>query len=107
MLNGQPLKDWNFFERMFNATSPISISTQTQSPGRTLLWNSNFDLTLAGYSAPDGTDLQDSPYARSAYQRAIGLTGLEDKLNELAARPAVQRSVAKMMKDRDSGNRGS
>ena len=105
MLNGEELKDWNFFERMFNATSPISISTQTQSPGRTLLWNSNFDLTLAGYSAPDGTDLKDSPYARSAYQRAIGLTGLEDKLNELAARPDVQRSVAQMIKDRDSGNR--
>ena len=105
MLNGQPIKDWNFFERMFNAISPVQISTQATSPGRTLLWNSNFDLTIAGYAAPDGTDLSDSAVVRSMYQRAIGAQNVEEELNKLAADPAVQDSVQQMVDDIDAGKR--
>ena len=38
MLNGKPLKDWDFLTRAFNAVSPVSLNLD-QSPGRQLLFN--------------------------------------------------------------------
>ena len=105
ILTGEPLKDWNFFERMFNATSPIGMSTDRTTPGRTLLMNSNFDLTIAGYSAPDGTSLEDSPQVRSMYQEAIGKQNIEAQLDALAGRKDVQDSVQDMVEDAKAGRR--
>ena len=102
MLNGEPIKDWNFMTRAFNAVSPVQLNLD-QGPGRKLLFQSGYDLRVAAYSAPDGTNLRDSPKVRSLYQQAIGKQNLEAQLNELAARPDVQASIEQMNKDKREG----
>ena len=103
MLNGQPIQNWNFMTRAFNAVSPVQLNP-TQSPGRQLLFSSGYDLRIAAFSAPDGTSLVRSPKVRSLYQSAIGQQNLEAVLNELAERPDIIASIRKMNRDLRSGN---
>ena len=103
LLNGKPLRDWNFMERMWNATSPIGLSLD-KGPGRTLLWNSNYDLNLSVLSTPNnGPNLSREPKIRSLFSRAIGKQNLEAKLDKLAEREDVQASVDAMFADLKSG----
>ena len=104
LLNGEPIRDWNFFERGWNALSPINLKLE-DSPGRTLLWNSNYDLRLAGYSSPDGISLADHPHIRSLFQQELGKLNLEKELNKLADRGDVQASVQRMNDDLRNGKR--
>jgi len=103
ILTGKPIKDHNFVTRMFNAVSPVSFNLD-YSPGRELLFNSGYDLRTSTFSAPDGTDLSDSPRVRSMFQKAIGEQNLERTLNEMANDPAMQTSLAEMNYERSSGN---
>ena len=103
MLNGKPIRDWNFMERVWNAVSPINLRLE-EGPGRNMLWNSNYDLRLVSYTSPDGIDLSDHPEARSWFQEEIGKLNLEKTLDELAARPDVQASIERMEKDARSGD---
>ena len=105
ILNGKPLKDWDFMTRMFNAFSPIALSLD-ESPGRALLFSSGYDLRMSTYSSPDGHDLSDNPRIRSMFQRAIGEQNLELKLNKLARDPKILTSLAELDRDRNSGRRG-
>mgnify|MGYP003145484417 FL=1 len=107
MLTGKPLRDWNFFESIFNAISPVSLSLQP-SPGRTLLHKSGYDLRLSVLSAPNGkipVSLAKSNVARSLFQKAIGDyrnnkgQNLEEIFNEMAENPSVLASIAIMNKD--------
>ena len=66
MLNGKPLKDWDFMTRLYNAVSPVSLNLD-QSPGREFLFDSGYDLRTSTYYAPDGTNLTDSPSIRSRF----------------------------------------
>ena len=102
VLNGEKLRDWNFVEKMFNLFSPVSISLN-QSPGRTLLWNSNYDLRLISYTAPDGIPLKDHPKLRSEFQKYLGKQKLEAKLDDLAEDPRVLDSIRAMDSDRRNG----
>jgi len=111
MLTGKPLRDWNFFESIFNAVSPISLSLQL-SPGRTLLHKSGYDLRLSVLSAPNGkipVSLAKSNVARSLFQKAIGDyknnkgQNLEEIFNEMAKNPSVLASIAIMNKDLAKG----
>lgn len=104
LLNGQPIRDWNFMERAWNAVSPINLKME-EGPGRNLLWNSNYDLRIVGYSSPDGIDLSDHTYMRSWFQQEIGNLNLEAKFDELAVRPDVQASVQRMNDDLRNGKR--
>ena len=63
MLNGQPIKDWDFPTRMFNAFSPFYVNLD-QSEGRKLLFNSGYDMRMSTYSSPDGIDLSDNARLR-------------------------------------------
>ena len=74
-------------------TSPVQINVDRSTPGRVLLWNSNYDMRLSTMSAPDGLSLRDSPQVRSLFQQAIGKQNLEAKLDKLAARPDVKASI--------------
>ena len=96
MLNGDPIKKWNFMQRMVNGISPVTFNIDKKSKGRTLLWNSGYDLRLVTFSAPDGTSLEDSPTVRSMLQKAIGAYNLEDVLNQLAERDDVKASMKRM-----------
>ena len=102
VLNGQKIRDWNFVEKMFNLVSPVSVSLN-QSPGRTLLWNSNYDLRLVSYTSPDGIPLKDHPKLRSEFQKYLGKQGLEATLDRLSTREDVQDSVNRMNSDRRNG----
>jgi hypothetical protein len=104
MLNGKPLKDWDFLTRAFNAVSPVSLSLD-QGPGRNFLFDSGYDLRKSTYYAPDGTNLTDMPRIRSEFQRAIGLQNLERELDKMAVDPRMLASMDKMYEDIRSGRR--
>ena len=104
MLNGQPVRDYDFVTRMWKAVIPIPLNLD-QGPGRKLLFESGYDLRMSTYYGPDGTDLTEQPEVRSMYQIYIGNQNLELQLNKLAADPRIQASVARMIKDRNSGRR--
>ena len=106
ILTGKPIKDHNFITRMFNSVSPVNFNLD-YSPGRELLFNSNYDLRESTYTAPDGTDLSDSPKVRSMYQRAIGELNLLKKLDKMANDPAIQLSIANMNRERRMGKRST
>lgn len=104
IFNGRPLRDHDFMTRMFNMFSPVQFNLE-DSPGRTLMWNSNYDMRMSVLSAPDGTSLAKDAKVRSLYQRAIGNQNLEKTLNELAARRDVQESVNRLVADKNAGRR--
>ena len=104
MLNGKPLKDWDFLTRAYNAVSPISLNLD-QSPGRNFLFDSGYDLRMSTYYAPDSTNLTDSPRVRSEFQRLIGEQNLERKLDKLAADPKIIASMEQMYADIKAGLR--
>ena len=116
ILNGKPLRDWNFFESMFNAGSPVHFSLKP-SPGRNLLHTCQYDLRTTVTSAPAGlgfkVDLSKSNVARSLFQEAIGKyrdskgRNLEEIFNEYAdpkKHPDIHESIAIMNEDRRRGD---
>ena len=104
MLNGKPLKDWDFLTRAYNAVSPISLNLD-QSVGRNFLFDSGYDLRMSTYYAPDSTNLTDSPRVRSEFQRYIGMQNLERELDKLAVNPRIIASMEKMYDDIRKGLR--
>jgi len=104
ILNGKPLKNYDFMTRMFNAFSPIQVNLD-YSPGRKLLFESGFATNLSTFSAPDGTDLKRAPRIRSKFQEAIGKQNLEAQLNRLAKNPKIINSLKEMKADARKGNR--
>ena len=104
VLNGKPVRDWNFMERMWNATSAVNIRFE-HSPGRTLLHNSNYDMQLAITRSFDGLDLSDYPQFRSWFQEEMGRLNMEAELDKLAKRKDVQDSVQRMNDDLRNGKR--
>ena len=105
ILNGKPLKDWDFLTRAYNAVSPVTLNLE-QSKGRQLLFNSGYDLRTSTYYAPDGTKLTDNAVIRSLFQQAIGEQNLELKLDKLADDPKILASLEEMRNDIKSGRRG-
>ena len=105
MLNGKPLKDYDFMTRAFNAISPISLNLEA-SDGRTFLFESGYDLRMSTFYAPDGTNLTDDPRIRSQFQQAIGKFNLERDLEKLSKDPRIIASMQQMRADIRAGNRG-
>jgi len=95
ILTGKPIKNHIFPVRMFNAISPVNFNLD-YSEGRELLFNSGYDMRTSTYSAPDGTDLSDSPKVRSMFQKAIGDQNLEAVFNKMAREESIQISLAEM-----------
>ena len=102
ILTGRPIKDHDFITRMFNAVSPVNFNID-YSPGRQLLFNSGYDMRTSTYSAPDGTDLSDSPKVRSMFQKAIGEQNLEAIFDKMAAEEGIQTSLSEMNYYRKNG----
>ena len=105
ILTGRPIKDWDPLTRMWNALIPVNFNL-SPSPGRTLLFNSGYDLRLFTFYAPDGTNLTDSARVRSLFQKAIGDQNLELQLNKLARNPKIIASLQQMQSDINNGLRG-
>ena len=53
-------------------------------------------MRTSTYSAPDGTDLSDSPRVRSMFQKAIGEQNLLDKFDKMSQEESIQVSMAEM-----------
>ena len=102
ILTGKPIKDHNFMTRMFNAVSPVNFNLD-YSEGREFLFNSGYDMRTSTYSAPDGTDLSNSPKVRSMFQQAIGKQNLESVFNKMAREESIQVSIAEMNWHRKNG----
>jgi len=102
ILTGRPIKDHDFITRMFNAFSPVNFNID-YTPGRELLFNSGYDMRTSTYSAPDGTDLSDSPKVRSMFQKAIGEQNLEAIFDKMAEEESIQISLAEMNYYRKNG----
>ena len=104
MLNGKPIRDWDFLTRAYNAVSPIQLNLD-QSPGRNFLFDSGYDLRMSTYYAPDSTNLTDSPRVRSLFQYYIGQQNLERELDKLSQDPRIIASMEKMYADIKAGLR--
>ena len=102
ILTGKPIKDHDFITRMFNAFSPVNFNLD-YSEGREFLFNSGYDMRTSTYTAPDGTDLSDSPKVRSMFQKAIGEQNLLAKFDEMARSENMQISLAEMQWHRKNG----
>jgi len=105
MLNGRPIKDYDFMTRAFNAISPITLNLE-ESNARRFLFNSGYDLRMSIYYAPDGTNLTDDPQIRSMFQREIGNQNLEYELDKLSKDPQIIASMQLMYNDIKRGLRG-
>ena len=105
LLNGKPIKDYDFMTRAYNMFSPISLNLD-YSAGRQLLFDSGYDVRMSTYFSPMGDDLSDSPRIRSMFQKAIGDQNLERKLEKLAENPKIQASLDQMYADIRGGKRG-
>ena len=105
MLNGRPIKDYDFMTRAFNAISPITLNLE-ESDARRFLFNSGYDLRMSIYYAPDGTNLTDDPQIRSMFQREIGNQNLEYELHKLSKDPKIIASMELMYNDIRRGLRG-
>ena len=103
MLNGKPIRDWDFPTRMFNMFSPFQVNLD-QGPGRKLLFDSNYDLRQSTYSY-NGIDFSDSPRVRSLFQKAIGDQNLERELDKLAKNKKIIASIQTMNADLRAGRR--
>ena len=104
MLNGKPIKDYDFITRMFNMVSPIQFNME-MGPGRKLLFDSGYDLRMSTYYSPNGDDLTDNPKIRSLFQKAIGDQNLELQLNKLAEDPRILASMQLMNHNKWNGRR--
>ena len=102
ILTGRPIKDHDFITRMFNAFSPVNFNLD-YSPGREFLFDSGYDMRTSTYTAPDGTDLSDSPKVRSMFQKAIGEQNLLATFDKMAASENMQTSLAEMQWHRRNG----
>tara|TARA_A100001234_G_scaffold99653_1_gene87645 strand:+ start:329 stop:4189 length:3861 start_codon:yes stop_codon:yes gene_type:complete len=102
ILTGRPIKDHDFITRMFNAFSPVNFNLD-YSPGREFLFDSGYDMRTSTYTAPDGTDLSDSPKVRSMFQKAIGEQNLLATFDKMARSENMQTSLAEMQWHRKNG----
>jgi len=105
LLNGRPIKEYDFMTRAFNSVSPVSLNLD-RSEGRNFLFNSGYDLRMSTYYAPDGTNLTDDPDIRSVFQQAIGEQNLEFELDKLSRDPEMIASMNLMIADIKAGKRG-
>ena len=78
---------------------------EEKSPGRLLIQNSNYDLSLKFYRYK-GVDMSEDKYARSTFNEAFSKQNVVKKLDVLATRADVQASVAQMNRDARSPQRG-
>ena len=111
MLNGNPINNWNFIGRAFNAVSPIQIDYKSSSPGRKLLLDSNYDLKSTTYSYK-GFSFVENANVRAHFQNAIGnasitykgkkFKNLEKALDYVATQRDIKISMAQMNANRNN-----
>lgn len=104
ILNGRPLKMYDFPTRMWNAVMPFQMNLDT-SPTRELLFRSLFDVKTTVNTMPGEGGGQMPTKLKSKFQYFIGQQNLEAQLGVLFSRPQIIESIQRMERDRDSGKR--
>ena len=106
VLNGKPIKDYDFLTRVAKSILPVDFSLE-QSAGRDLIIRGNLDKRILTWTAPDGTDLSESPVVKSQFSKNLGDLNLESEFNKLAKRQDIIDSINQMDSDRSAGLRGN
>ena len=111
MLNGKPINNWNFIGRTFNAVSPIQLDIRSNSPGRKLLLDSNYDLKSTTYSFK-GYSFAEHANVRAHFQNAMGTVpitfrgrtfkNLEAALDYASGLKDVKNSMVKMNSNKNN-----
>jgi len=104
ILNGQPLKIYDFGTRMWNSVMPFQLNLDT-NPTRELLFRSLYDVKTTVNTLPGQGGGQLPPKLKSKFQAFIGEQNVEAQLSQLFAQPQVVESLLKMEADRNSGER--
>lgn len=104
LLNGKPLKIYNFPTRMWNAVMPFQINLDT-TPTRDLLFRSLYDVKTTVNTLPGEGGGQLPTKLKSKFQAFIGRQNIEAQLDQLFARPQIIESILRMESDRNSGMR--
>lgn len=104
LLNGKPLKMYDFQTRMWNTVMPFQLNLDT-SPTRELLFRSLFDVKTTVNTMPGEGGGQLNPKLKSKFQYFIGQQNVEAQLAKLFSRPQIIESILKMESDRNSGER--
>ena len=102
-LNGEPLRDWNIFERFYDVFVPIPLRN-VAGPGREMLFNSGYNLDVIGFTGPNGENLKDMPKVLEAYHKTMGEFNVEKNLDALAKDPRMKNSMKRLAEFRRNKN---
>ena len=114
ILNGKPLRDWNFWERSWAELNPFGMSIEDEpSAGRQLLEQSMYGRLPVRVSQYDGINMKNNAPLRAEFQLGIGTAKItvgfktyknpEEALGALAKMPVVMNSLKQMEKDYAAG----
>ena len=114
ILNGKPLRDWNFWERSWAELNPFGMSIEDEpSAGRQLLEQSMYGRLPVRVSSYDGINMKNNAPLRAEFQLGIGTAKItvgfktyknpEEALGALAKMPVVMNSLKKMEEDYAAG----
>ena len=114
ILNGEPLRDWNFFERSWAELNPFGMAVQEeQTPGRQLLEQSMYGRLPVRVTSYDGISMKNNAPLRAEFQLGIGTAKIkvgfktyknpEEALGALAKMPTVLNSLKQMEEDYAAG----
>lgn len=100
VLNGQPLKMYEWGTRTWNAVMPFQVNLGP-TPTRELLWRSLYDVRLSVNTNPEAGKIP-API-RSQWQMLIGKQNVEGQLTKLFSKQQILDSIQKMEADRNAG----
>lgn len=114
LLNGEPLRDWNFLERTWAEINPFGMAiTEEPSPGQLLLEQSMYGNLPVRATIANGLNLKNKAPLRALYQSKIGLAPIrigfkkyknpEEALGALSKNPTVLASLKQMEEDFRNG----
>ena len=114
VLNGEPLRDWNFWERSWAELNPFGLSIPDEpSAGRQLLERSMYGRLPVRVSQYDGINMKNNAPLRAEFQKGIGTAKItigyktyknpEEALGALSKMPIVLNSLKQMEEDYAAG----
>ena len=102
ILNGEKLKDYDPFTRLWNAISPFTINIGTNET-RAWLMRSGINLKQTFNTGPNGESLENHPKLKSKYQFYMGQQNIEAQLAKIMANPEIQNSILRMEEAHKAG----
>ncbi len=114
ILNGEPLRDWNFWERAWAELNPFGLSISDEpSAGSQLLTQSMYGRLPVRVTQYDGINMKNNAPLRAEFQKGIGTAKItvgyktyknpEEALGALAKMPVVLNSLKQMEEDYEAG----